>query len=406
MDILRRRIEEIRGRLRAVAVARAAVRGLFWAAGAFCVLLVAHRLVDLDVSLPLLGAVCLIAAGAAALAAGALRRAGALEAALVADAQARLKERLTSALTVVSPATDVERALVADARARAEKLRAADAVPFVPPREIRWLPAPLLIALLAALLLPSMDLLGRRARAREAAATTALLREQAKKLEVKKQDLLERAKVQKLTEAPKAAQEMQKLAELMKTGAPDKKEAMARISKLADDLDRKQEQYKDRQETGRRIMDALAKNAPKEETRLERLTREGKFDQAAQELERLRDQLAKGDLPVDQREKLKQALDRMRDRMAEQLDKSESGGRELKALSDMAKGLGEAARDLLGEDPRKAAEALKDLAREMQGLGQDLGELEAMRDLLRDLDDMKDGLAQRDEPCEGEPGKG
>jgi hypothetical protein len=419
-DPLTQRIEEVRRRLRAVAVARAGLRALFWAACAVALAALVDRVAWLGVPLPLLAAAALVAAGCAALVAGALRHPTALEAAVAADAQARLKERLASALSLGEPATEMERALLADARARAEAVRVEEAAPFVPPREARWLPAPVALALLASLVVPQGDLFGRKARAAEAAVSADLLKEQARRLDQKREALLERAKAQKLEEAPKAAAEMQKIAELMKSGDGDKKEAMTRISRLADDLKGQTEKLADKSEAARQAMNALSKSPAAGESPLEKLAREGKFGDAAREIEKLRDKLAKGELSPDEKRQLQSALQRMGDRLAEQLNKMSPDGPGAPDMKDLAQGLQDAAKSLDGSGqpkdgqkdgeksagaPKQPSDALKDLAKDLQGLDQDLSELDSMKDLLQDLDQLKDGLAQEEQPCEG-PDKG
>jgi hypothetical protein len=428
VDPLTQRIGEIRRRLRAVAVARSGVRALFWAACTFAAAAVVDRVAWLGVPLSVLGAAALVAAGLAALVTGALRRPTALEAALAADAQARLKERLASALTLGEPANDMERALLADARARAETVRVEEAAPFAPPRETRWLAAPVALALLALLVLPQGDLFGRKARAAETAVSADLLKDQARRLDQKREALLERAKAQKLEEAPKAAAEMQKISELMKSGDSDKKEAMARISQLAESLKEQKEKLADKGEAARQAMNALSKSPSVGESPLEKLAREGKFGDAAQEIEKLRDKLARGDLSPAEQQQLKSALQRMGDRLAEQLNKMSPDSPGASDMKDLAQGLQDAAKSLDGSarpkdgpkdgqksgpkdgeksagGPKQPSDTLKDLAKDLQGLEQDLSELDSMKDLLQDLDQLKDGLAQEEQPCEG-PDKG
>jgi hypothetical protein len=406
MDLLRRRIAELQKRMRAVAVARIGVRSLFWAAAAFFIAVCLDRFIFLGFPLLMAAGLCLAGAGLATLFFGAMRRYDALEAALAADEQANLKERLTSALTLGEPATAMERALLADAQAWAERVRPAEAIPFRPPRELRWLPAPAALAVLALLFLPQWDLFARKAHADEVAAVAALAKEQAKTLEKKKQDLLELAKLKKLEEVKKTAEELQKLSELMKSGPGEKKEAMAKLSRLADTVKQQKEQFADKQETARRMQQALNKNSPQEETKIEKLLKDGKFDEAAKEMEKLQKQLAQGDLPAEDRQQLKDALDRMGDKLAEQLDKMNPGDPGAKDLKDMAGGMENAQKALGENDLKEAAEALKDLANDLEGLDQGLSEQEAMERVLDTLDQLKDGLAQGEEKCEGESGEG
>ena len=407
MDILRTRIGEIQRRMRAMAVVRAGIRALFWASCAFLAAIVLDRLVFLGLPLTYAAAACLVAAGAATLAAGARFRFGLVEAALAADLQAGLKERLVSALTVGTPATDMERALVADAQERAANVDAAGAVPFAPPRELRWFPVPAALAVLAALFLPQWDVFARKARADEAAAVAAVAKEQVKKLEKKKDDLLALAQMKKLEDVKKTAQEIEKLTQIMKSEPGEKKEeAMAKLSRLADSIEQQKEKYAGPQETARQVQKALAKQSPEDETKLEKLLKEGKFDEAAQEAQRMQRELGKGDLPAEQREKLKDALDRVGDKLAEQLDKMNPNDPGAKGLQDLAGNLEEAQKALGEKNFKQAAEALKDLAKDLEGLEQGLAEKDAMERVLDTLDELKGEMAEAEEKCEGPSGEG
>ncbi len=170
-------VRTIARRLGFQALLRAAILGLTLGLGLAALLVLAQRLLCFAASPATLALVPLLVAAASALAAGISRWPRAEEAALRADARLGLRERLTSALTAgTGPVPDLLRA---DAENRAAAIDVRGLFPVRWPRRAVLLPI-LGAALVVALLLPPLDLLGwqtarqARAAARDAARQAAI----------------------------------------------------------------------------------------------------------------------------------------------------------------------------------------------------------------------------------------
>jgi len=140
---------------------------LAWAALAWLVVVLAERLLALE--MPLLYAAGL-AVGLAVLAAAIwviLTAEDRLTAALALDRAAALKERLSTALYVASSPDPFAQAAVADAERTASMLQVRNYVPLRYPRRAHLATATWLAALLVAWLFPAADLLGRRQTGRK-----------------------------------------------------------------------------------------------------------------------------------------------------------------------------------------------------------------------------------------------
>ncbi|MBN2312028.1 MAG: hypothetical protein JXR94_23825 [Candidatus Hydrogenedentes bacterium] len=182
--------------------------------------------------------VCLgaVAAACAVGTLGALRRRPSLMgAALAADRQLNLKERLTSSYELAGRSEPMFAALHADARRHLENGDLRKAFPLQAPANFRWLAAPVLAFAVVHLFMPEFDLLGYRERQEQAEALARarrvhadLLRNAARPL---KEDGPEAA-----TDLSSLAQEVERIAEGVDTGEITDRQAVAQLSDLAKDL--------------------------------------------------------------------------------------------------------------------------------------------------------------------------
>jgi hypothetical protein len=198
---------------------RAAVVSLSLGLAVAAPLVLAQRLLCFAASPALLALVPLWVAAAAALGAGISRWPGAEEAALRADAQLNLHERLTSALTAgTGPLPDLLRA---DAENRAAAIDARGLFPIRWPRRAALLPI-LGAALLVALLLPPLDLLGWQAARNTRAAERNAARQATSTAQKELAHLARRAGRQGLGDAAQAVGSAERSAEaVLRANAPD-----------------------------------------------------------------------------------------------------------------------------------------------------------------------------------------
>lgn len=282
------------------------------------------------------------------------------------DRSTGLKNLIASGLNVAGQGDEVAQAVVR----RAEAALAARAPHRVLPLRVhpagRWAGAPALL-LGAALLLPPLDLLGRRARVEKAAAEKAEVRQGALKLAARLSSLEKRAEATRRGEAAKIA---------------------ADFSELSADL------------TGLAKRDALLKLGEFENRYRQEFSEQRDFEQAARGLSRRPNMEG---LPPASRDSLKNLTESL---------KSADFGRAAEALRDLAKQL--ESRTLSPDEKKALARELARLADPLRGglLGENLADrlrwIEAspadLADLLRQCEDAGrslEDLARFCEECDG-----
>jgi len=306
-----------------------------------------------------------------------------LETAAEVDLQAGWKERLSSALALPRLNHPMEFALVEDVREKLKEQRPSRLFPLRAPRELKFSPIVAIAIAAVAYLVPQVDLFGVIAKEREkkkdkeevAQALEKLL--DRRKKESDKNDKLP----DKIKDALKKIDAL--AAELQKNPPPDRKEALAQIGKLTDEL----KQLKDELAKAASLADKLQKAANEkggDSGELGKLLREGKLHEAVQELAKMRNALQEGKLTPAEREKLRKQLENL----AEKLSKNKD----------------------LNEVEKKLAEAMKGMAdgdeKQMDGLQKQLGQMEAEQDeaqqlaeALQDLENLSDALAKGEGEC-------
>ncbi len=359
-EILRRARRRLwRGR-----IGRRAWQGAFYAACAAALAALALKFYPLCLR-PLPWLLAAVGVGAAlAACAAALHPPSLDQAALELDLRAQLAERLSSARLLAAEAdgNPAARAVLRDAEARAAGLDVASLFPFPWPREARWLAAPLAALLLVELALPVFDPWGRRAALREAEERQALLESQAEQLLLVKRRVVPRGR-QPDKDAQEIAQEIDAAVKAFRAPNMTRAKAMARLSRLADMLERRRDQ--------------LARNAPPNlprslERRLTlarafaRAMAKGQLKAAARQLNLLADKLAKGEIKPKEAPRLKEELKAL----AKEIRKTNP---------KLAKALAEAAGKLSAKDIQQAAKTLAKA-------GASLKELKEMLQQLREMD--------------------
>ncbi|MDK1020112.1 MAG: hypothetical protein QGD90_00560 [Candidatus Hydrogenedentes bacterium] len=163
-----------------------------------------------------------------------------LDAALAADTQMGLRERLTTSLELAKADGAMVEAVHADARRRLEGLDLRRQFPLVSSRATRWVYVPLLLLGLSYTLLPEFDVLGHRERQAEATA-----REQAVAIRVERIRSAAEPLKEKLGDAEGALSDMTAeidgLADGLASEAITEKQAMARLANLADEVQRRRQ---------------------------------------------------------------------------------------------------------------------------------------------------------------------
>lgn len=358
------------------------LRALFYASCAAVLAVVAHRIFAFP--LPVIPGAAALAAAVLAVGLGALfiPPVRTLEAVAAVDRNAGWKERLSSAVALPSIDHPMEHALLEDALEKARRHPPSDHLPFRGPREIRALPAAAGALLLAVWLMPQFDVLGHAAAAAEKKKEEKQLESAIRKLRRKEED---RERSKKLSAAAREAlKKVDDLArEFEKTPPSDRKDALAKITSLSEQLQKLGRQVAGSRALAEQIQKALEK-AGGDTGELGRMLRAGRLEAAARELARLRNKLQEGSLTKEQREKLQRQMQELMDRLAERKD-----------LSELEKKLAKAMQGLRQGDERM----LEDFQDALGDLGQEMTDAEALADALRDLEGLTDALAQGQHEC-------
>jgi DNA repair exonuclease SbcCD ATPase subunit len=311
-------------------------------------------------------------------------RKGLLETAAEVDLRAGWKERLSSALSLSELTHPMEHALVDDVREKLKQHQPSGLFPLRAPWELRLAPVVAVVIAVVANLVPQMDVLGLISRASEKEKDKKEVASALEKLMDKRKKELD--KNERLSDKVKdAIKKIDALAaELQKNPPPDRKEALAQISKLSDQL----KQLKDELAKGAALAEKLQKAAAEKGSdsgELGKLIREGKFQEAVQELAKMRNALQEGKLTPAEREKLRKQMEALAEKLANK-DKD---------LNEFEKKLAQAMKGLNDGNEKD----LDGLQKQLGQLEADLNEKEQLAEALKDLENLSDALAKGEGEC-------
>jgi len=308
-------VRRARARLMLLEALSAAIVFIFWLSVAAAMIAFAHRLVYLSITTMAI----LFGASAAGLAAWLLitrQRVTPDLAARRVDDEFRLQERMSTALAMAASGEEMLPALQADAERHACGVDVSR-FRFKPPRQLHFLPLPLLALAVAAWLMPPVDLLGRRHEHKRRQAERDEVRTQAREFLIRARELKRKTEREKLATAKKYALKMEKLADDLIRAPKTKHDAMVKMSKLADDVREARQKFERAREfnsgkrsdpatLGEKIEDlGQTKDAMKE---LADALRDGKLDDAAKAFDRIAEQMKNGGLTPEEARKLGEAM--------------------------------------------------------------------------------------------------
>jgi hypothetical protein len=369
---------------------------------------------------------------------GFLRRRSDLQAAIELDRRYGLKERVSSSLSLKPEERDTifGQALVSDAERRLERIDlrehfqlGLDWRTFLP----LW-PALGVFALVffvphatQNLVASSNDVEAEKARIKKAVA------ELEKKFENKK---LEREKLEGLKEMQGSLQDLAKQAEKLKDNKLEtQKDALVKLNDLAKEAEKRRNELGGTDTLKKQLEDLKQmERGPAE--KLTDALREGDMAKAALEMQKLAEKLKKGELDKEDREKLAQQLEQVKQkieqiqkeheqkkqqlqdeiekqknqgnaaeaaRLQEQLEKMQAQDNQMKkGLQKMADKMGQAAQNLREGKPQgdaNAQEAMQALADDLKQVQEELEEMEALEDAMKEIDDAK--KAMNCKQCQG-----
>lgn len=346
-----------------------------------------------------------------------------LAAAVALDRAFHLNERLSTALTLPDAlrGTAAGRALIADAVQHADRLDIGEKFgPRLPRRA--WLPMVPALLGVGFLFVPDWTTGKARATSRSRdAASQELVARQAQALSktiAKSKKELDKAE---FAETMKLMAEIEKVAEEMAKSPPEEKgKAMVELNKLTDAVKERQRQLGSAEQMNKQLQQLkdLSDSGPADEFAKD--LAKGDFEKAAEQLKKLQDKMAKGELTEPQKKQLQQQLGEMRDQLQKladldgrkkQLEEARQNGglsqqqyeqemaklqeqsQNLEKLKKMAQQLAQAESALQQGDMNKAAQAMGMSQQELQELAKQVQELQTLDEALADLQDAKNGMS-------------
>jgi len=305
-----------------------------------------------------------------------------LETAAEVDLRAGRKERLSSALAIPQLSHPMEHALVDDVREKLKEHKPSRLFPLRAPWELKFTPVIAGIIAAVSYFVPQVDVFGFIAREKEKKKEKEEISLAIERLERRKKELEKSDKP--LDKVKDAIKKIDALAsDLQKNPPPDRKEALAQISKLSDEL----KQLKDELGKTAALAEKLQKAAGEkggDTGELGKLMREGKFAQAVQELAKMRNALQEGKMTPAEREKLRKQMEALAEKLAKDKDLNEIEKKLAQAMKGMQEGQ---EKDLEG------------LQKELGKMDGELTEKEMLAEALKDLENLNDALAKGKGDC-------
>ncbi|MBI2195010.1 MAG: hypothetical protein HYU36_23765 [Planctomycetes bacterium] len=303
-----------------------------------------------------------------------------MRAARAVDERLGLEERLSTALYLQGSDEPAAQAVLLDAQRHAESIRPQRHFPYQFPREMRYLPVPVLTLALVWGVMPSLDLLKRETAAQELAKDKARMKVEAQALKDRTQRLKKKMEEVKSPHTADLVRQLEKAADDLKA-AKDKKEGFLKLSELGDQLKNRQEELQKILENHKRFQPGAQTEMMKE---LEQALAQGDHEAARKQLEKLSERLREeGDkLGQEEREKLARELDHLGDRLPEQ-----------EKLSKAMKSAAAALRRGTPQGMQRSLEELESAESELADLEQLQEELEMIDLAMKELDMAKECMS-------------
>ncbi|RJP34369.1 MAG: hypothetical protein C4527_02230 [Candidatus Omnitrophota bacterium] len=270
------------------------------------------------------------------------------ESAILVDQHLFLKEKISSALELGKceddAANDIEwrKALLHDALYTCGKLDLRKAFPFQSPRELRWFWAPSVLLILTLFVLPQWDLITGRGQAQAGVAEQEKVEKELQKF-IQRQLVMERRDQEKqLIEAAKISQDVKDLAKDLAKGKIDKREALAKLSSLEDEWEKRKTQLETMKPESSQMAQQMRQKMTGE---LAQSMQNSDFKKAADALKEIQKKLKMESMDSDNQKRLSDELSNL------------AGALEMN--SPLAKALANAAKNLEVGDSQSAMKALQ-----------------------------------------------
>lgn len=308
--------------------------------------------------------------------------------AVAADQRLKLKEKISSALEFAASDDPDEtrrewkRAAMMDAYRAVQRFDARRAFPWTHPKEAGWMWAPALGLFIALFLLPQFGLLPG---ANEAEAKTMAEAERIEKdlsAFLQKQTIEREAEEKERSEAARLNEEIQKLATKLSKGQIEKREAMASLSSM-------EQEWQKRRES---LMERIPQVNPGADPSMKKLTgglmkqlQNGDFESASKTMQTLQKQVKMGTLSPEDLKRLGEEMKQLSGLMDMNLP-----------LSKLLEGLS----DTLGTgDMQLTQNALKMAEGELMDINETLEQMALLEAALKDLKNAKLAMSGKQGQC-------
>jgi chemotaxis protein histidine kinase CheA len=377
------------------------------------------------------GAAALLAAGIATWA----TRTSPLDAAIEIDRRFGLRERVASSLSLAPDemATPAGQALVNDAAKRIERIEVGEK--FRPQVERRaWLPlVPGLVALVLALFVSNRSAESSAlelARAEEKARVQEAS-EVVRKTMAEQRKLAEQKNLKEAEEAFKQLEESAK--ELESKNEGDRKQAAIKLNNLKKQLEERRNEIGTSSEF-KKQMEAMKDLGQGPADKVAEAVKQGDWKKAMEEIDKLRDKIAKDDLSPEDKQQLSDQLEKMKNKLAEaaqqqrdtmeelkkqieeqkkqgnlakagelqqKLDQMQQQQQQMDQLDKLAQQMAQCQDCLNKGDKEGAAQAMQQMADQLKQMEKEMGEMEMLDEALQQLEMAKNAMG-----CEECNGKG
>jgi len=354
-----------------------------------------------------------------------------LDAAIEIDRRFGLKERVSSTLAMddATLASEAGQALLEDAIRRVEVLHVAEHFGV---SLSRWslLPlAPAALAFAVAMFLnPGAEqqqaLAKQQAEKKHVKATTEELR---RKTEQRRKEAEEKG----LRDAERLFTDLEQgLKEMSRKSDLDRKQSLVKLNDLASELQRRRDQLGGNEELKKQLDNQFKNIQQGPGDKMAQALRNGDFKQALNEIKKLQDQLANGQMTEQQKAQLGKQLEQMQNKLQElakahqqmqeelkqqiaqkraagqqaeaekleqQLAKLQQQNTQMQKMQDMANQLGQASEQMKNGQMEQAVASLQSMQGQMESMQQQLDELQMLEEALDQIAQAKNGMNSMDQ---------
>jgi len=360
-------------------------------------------------------------------------RPSAIHSAIEIDRRFGLRERISSAMLLdpTEKRTAVGEALLQDAETKAERIEVAEHFPIRSAPQTPWVVLPFL-ACIAMFWVPDADLplLNKLPGATSERLTNIKIQTQPILEMIKKKR--EEAEEKGLQDAADEFKKIEKkLEDFQKSSTIDSKKMLSDFNEIKKEIERKKESMGG-SDSVKKALENLKDIDKGPAEKIADALKEGDFDKAGNELEKLLNQMKSGNLTEDQKKQLTKQLDQMQKalekaqaneqkaieeakkelakaqnsgdlektaKLQKKIEQMEANAQKAKAMNAVKASMQKAQKAMEKGDQKGAQEALESLQEELGELASDQESLQEMEDMMDDLQMVKKSASCSD--CEG-----